>query len=280
VVALERDDAEERRVRSVVVDDDEDVRFLLRMMLSRDPHFEVVGEAANGREAIDISEATQPDLLVLDRQMPVMGGVEAIPEIRRRSPRTAIVLYTAANDGSSAQAAMAAGATYVLEKTKAMRSLVDELSRILLERWSEPDTIEVRVGPVPSAAARVWIENTATILAAVIAHPEAVDHRVSPDALARFEGFLNSWRDIALRTDEFQWVARADATDVQRLIENWVTIDSIGDEQLAALGCHWSPPEGQPFFQALTSGVLEALALNIETQELARTLSRRWGTPA
>jgi DNA-binding NarL/FixJ family response regulator len=55
-------------------------------------------------------EDTAPELLILDRQMPVMGGVEALPEIRRGSPDTAVVLYTAGPDAGTYRAAVAAGA--------------------------------------------------------------------------------------------------------------------------------------------------------------------------
>ena len=50
----------------------------------------------------------------------------------------------------------------------------------------------------------------------------------------------------------------------------------MSDQQLEALGIHWSPPEGQPFFHALTAGVLRALERHEETKELAARLSTQW----
>src|SRR5438309_11325059 len=75
-----------RPVRVVVVDDNPDVRALLRIQFRRDPRFEVVGEAGDGSAAIDVAGGAQPDLMVLDRQLRRMKRGEAIPGIRQRAP--------------------------------------------------------------------------------------------------------------------------------------------------------------------------------------------------
>src|SRR5687768_4414011 len=103
-------------LRVVLVDDAADIRMLLRLQLRRDARFVVVGEGADGLEAIELAERLQPDLMVLDRQMPVLGGVEAIDRIRRVSPGTAVVLYTATSDDETQHAALAAGALTVVDK--------------------------------------------------------------------------------------------------------------------------------------------------------------------
>ena len=82
-------------LRVVVVDDEADVRGLVRFLLQQTDGFEVVGEAANGREAIDLAAAERPDVVLLDLRMPVMDGAEAIPQIREQSPDTRIVVFTA-----------------------------------------------------------------------------------------------------------------------------------------------------------------------------------------
>ena len=82
-------------LRVVVVDDEADVRGLVRFLLQQTDGFEVVGEAANGREAIDLAAAERPDVVLLDLRMPVMDGAEAIPRIREQSPDTRIVVFTA-----------------------------------------------------------------------------------------------------------------------------------------------------------------------------------------
>jgi len=139
-----------RPVRVVVVDDNPDVRALLRIQFRRDPRFEVVGEAGDGSAAIDVAGEAQPDLMVLDRQMPRMNGVDAIPGIRQRAPGTAIVLYTAVADVPTYYAALAAGAIDVVEKAGPVSEFVDRLVRALLDRSSGRDAA---VGAVIATAA-------------------------------------------------------------------------------------------------------------------------------
>ena len=264
-------------VRVVVVDDTDDVRLLLRLQFRDDPRFEVVGEGADGEQAIELAEAEHPDLIVLDRQMPRLSGVEAIPEIRRRSPETAIVLYTAAADAVAHQAALAAGAVEVLEKTGGDMGFVDRLVGVLLERGSDTDaTVEIHVGPVSGEAARVWVTNTRTIIDAVAAHPEVVGTAIPDDVVELFRSFLIQWGEVAADAEEFRWAARARPADVSRIVEHWATIDRMSDEQLVQLGVHWSPPAGEQFFHALTAGVLEALGRHEETRRLAALLGDQW----
>ena len=100
----------------VLADDSDEVRTMLRMALEMDGRFEVVGEAANGEEAVGAVKDLQPDAIFLDLVMPEVGGLEAIPRIRDESPDTKIVvLSVAANHPSSADARQL-GATAVIQK--------------------------------------------------------------------------------------------------------------------------------------------------------------------
>src|SRR5260370_11868877 len=83
-----------RLIRVVVADDTADVRKLLRVGLESDGNFEVVAEAADGEEAIAMVAAHRPDAVLLDVAMPVLDGLEAIPHICDRSPRTGIVVIS------------------------------------------------------------------------------------------------------------------------------------------------------------------------------------------
>src|SRR5437660_12749258 len=102
------------QVTVAIVDDEPDMRHLLRLTFQFDERFQLVGEASNGKEAIALVEREHPKLIILDRQMPVLGGMEALPEIRRVSPESIVVLYTAAADVGTYQAAVGAGALAVL----------------------------------------------------------------------------------------------------------------------------------------------------------------------
>src|SRR5689334_8239527 len=80
-----------RPIRVAIVDDTEDLRFLLRHALERGG-MEVVAEAGNGAEGIDVARETQPDVVLLDLAMPVLDGREALPRIRREAPTARIII--------------------------------------------------------------------------------------------------------------------------------------------------------------------------------------------
>ena len=85
-------------MRILVVDDSDDVRFMVRMGLELDDRFSEIDEAANGAEAIASAEADPPDVILLDQQMPVMTGLEALPGLRSAAPEARIVVYSAVAD--------------------------------------------------------------------------------------------------------------------------------------------------------------------------------------
>ena len=84
-------------IRALVADDSADTRALIRASLLGFGDFEVVGEASNGAEAIELAAEHEPDVVILDLAMPVMDGMAALPEIRRRSPSSRIVVFSAFN---------------------------------------------------------------------------------------------------------------------------------------------------------------------------------------
>ncbi len=269
--------ARPRRVRVALVDDAAEIRGLLRLFFEADERFEVVGEGANGEEAISLTVETGPDLLVLDQEMPRLNGVDALPEIRRQAPLTAVVLYSGGADAHLSGRALAAGALAVVDKTVVGSSIVDQLADILLGHLASSESeVELRLGPVRSDAARIWIDNTSKIVAALRAHPEVLGEPVPPDVLDAFDRFLETWRSLAAATDDFYWTARGDAAEVERVVDSWARIDRMTDEQLRRLGVHWSPPGGEPFFRALTACVIEVVSSRQEMRTLAATLAGQW----
>src|SRR3954469_15239137 len=103
--------------RVLIVDDHPLTRDALRVLLSANG-FEVVGEAATGAEAIELVGELIPDLVVLDLGMPDMGGLEALPKLRRRAPGTEVVVLTATADDATLLAAIRAGASGYLLKSE------------------------------------------------------------------------------------------------------------------------------------------------------------------
>ena len=116
----------ENRIRVVLADDTPDIRRLTRMMLDLDDRFVVVGEAADGAQAVEVAAAQRPDAIVLDIAMPVMDGLDAIPLIRERSPTTKIIVLSAYPEEASREA-MARGAHGWVDKGSDYEELVDRL---------------------------------------------------------------------------------------------------------------------------------------------------------
>jgi DNA-binding NarL/FixJ family response regulator len=107
-------------IRVLIVDDEPDIRLLLRSMLGIDQRFEVAGEAANGAEGIELCESLRPDVVILDQRMPVLGGMEAAERILRDHPEQAIVLLSAYIDVALRDDALALGVRRVVGKQEIM----------------------------------------------------------------------------------------------------------------------------------------------------------------
>jgi CheY-like chemotaxis protein len=267
-----------RKVRVALVDDSDAIRRLVRLHLNLDGRFTIVGEAADGFAGVELVAKTRPDLLIIDRHMPNLTGVEALPRIRQLSPETAVILYTSDADAGTYQAAIAAGALDVVLKEAPGDELVDSLTDILVRHWTEAAAHPgVKIGPVQSAAALAWVESATCIVAAVRANPSLLDQPVEPSVFEAFARFLQVWRDIASANDEFFWAARANPTEVVSLLEAWAAIGRIPDARLAEAGCHRSVPAARPFHDAVTEAILAAVQRFDESSELAATLARQWG---
>lgn len=104
----------------LIVDDHGVVRQGLRMYLALDPELEVVGEAANGAEALRQARELKPDVVLMDLLMPVMDGIAATEAIRRELPEVEVIALTSVLEDSAVYGAMRAGAIgYLLKDTEA-----------------------------------------------------------------------------------------------------------------------------------------------------------------
>jgi DNA-binding NarL/FixJ family response regulator len=105
-----------QRIRVLVADDHLVFRRGMRAILGAEPDTELVGEATDGEEAVARALELCPDVIVMDLNMPKVGGIEATRRILETSPDTAILMLTMFQDGDSVFAAMRAGANgYVLK---------------------------------------------------------------------------------------------------------------------------------------------------------------------
>jgi CheY-like chemotaxis protein len=103
-------------LRIVFADDEELTRSLLRRLLGLVPHLEIVGEAADGAEAVELVQRTDPDLVLLDLDMPRLDGIAAAEVVRSYRPQTGILLHSGAASEKQRTEAAALGLR-VLEKT-------------------------------------------------------------------------------------------------------------------------------------------------------------------
>jgi len=102
----------------------------LRLLLERQPGFKVVGEASDGRQAVEQAEATQPDIIVLDIAMPNLSGIEAAQRISALLPQTRIIILSMHSDESYVLRALKAGAKGYLLKDSAENDLIEAIRAV------------------------------------------------------------------------------------------------------------------------------------------------------
>ena len=108
------------KVRLLITDDHDVVRQGLRLYLRREPEIEVVGEAADGYEAVELARRLKPDVVLMDLLMPRMDGIAATEAIRAELPEVEVVALTSVLEDASVTGAIRAGAIgYLLKDTKA-----------------------------------------------------------------------------------------------------------------------------------------------------------------
>lgn len=117
-------------IRVLVAEDHALVREGTRHILERDDDIEVVGEAADGEDAVAQAICLRPDVVLLDIRMPKMNGIEATQRLRQELPSTAVLILSAYDDDNYVASLLEAGASGYLLKTVRSRELVDAVHRV------------------------------------------------------------------------------------------------------------------------------------------------------
>lgn len=123
------------RIRVLVVDDSTVVRRIVAKVLGDDPRIEVVGAAVNGKVALEKLESLRPDLLTLDLEMPVMGGLETLGELRARGIKLPVIVFSAADQAGAVGAleALQAGASDYVTKPSQLARIADAVDTLRAE---------------------------------------------------------------------------------------------------------------------------------------------------
>src|SRR5437762_2750703 len=113
---MERTEGDTKRLRVLIVDDHALFRRGLQMVLDGEPDIEVVGEAADGHQALDRAKELLPDVVLMDVRMPRRSGIEATREIRGALPHVRVLMLTVSDEEFDLYEAIKAGATGYLLK--------------------------------------------------------------------------------------------------------------------------------------------------------------------
>ena len=119
-----------KTVRILLADDHKVVRHGTRALLSTIPEWEIVGEADNGRDAVSLTAELKPDIVILDIAMPELNGLDAARQIKKISPETEVLIFTAQEAEELVHDVFDSGARSYIMKTDAADHLIDAIKAL------------------------------------------------------------------------------------------------------------------------------------------------------
>jgi len=132
-------------LRLVLADDHEVTRTGFVALLAGHPEFEVVGQARDGQEALDLCERLQPDIAILDIRMPLLNGLGAARLLQQRQPAIKVVIFTMDDSPDHLEAAIAAGAVGYLLKDASRSEVLGALQRVAQGEEALNSTVSARL---------------------------------------------------------------------------------------------------------------------------------------
>jgi DNA-binding NarL/FixJ family response regulator len=117
-------------IRVLLADDHVMLRQGTAELLHREPDIEIVGEAANGQEAVELAQRLRPDIVVMDVRMPVLSGIEATRQIRSTLPEVQVLVLTAHDDDQYVFSLLQAGASGYLLKSAPVSDLIRAVRQV------------------------------------------------------------------------------------------------------------------------------------------------------
>lgn len=132
-------------IRVLLVDDQRLMRDGMRTLLGMEPDLSVVGEAANGEEAIALAGTLRPDVVLMDIRMPVVNGVDATREIRRMTPAVKVLVLTTFDDDDLVMDALLEGAAGYLTKDLPAEEIAEAIRKVQTGGVVMPPPIAAKV---------------------------------------------------------------------------------------------------------------------------------------
>ncbi len=137
-------------ITCLIVDDHEVVREGLRLSLSRAPHIRVVGEAGDGKAAIDLAERRMPNVVIMDVRMPGLDGLDATKELMQKAPNVAVLIFTAYSERSLLARGLESGAKGYILKEAPHETLVRAIEKVANgDSFIDPALMPARRGATP-----------------------------------------------------------------------------------------------------------------------------------
>jgi two-component system, NarL family, nitrate/nitrite response regulator NarL len=147
-------------IRIVIVDDHSIVREGLRLILSTEPNFEVVGQAPDGQAGLDAESSLKPDVLLLDIDMPRMTGLEALQALSARKSNAKTIILTASIEKNEIVEALQLGARGVIRKETPPRILIQCIQSVCNgEYWVGQDAFSTQVEGLQSLASSANVQS-------------------------------------------------------------------------------------------------------------------------
>jgi DNA-binding NarL/FixJ family response regulator len=259
--------------RVLIVDDRPELRMLLRLRLGFEPDIEVVGEASNGVEAIQLTRYLTPSAVVLDLDMPEMRGDEAIPIMRTAAPGMGILLYTATQTFDLADEA---APDAIVEKGVPLDEVVRQL-RIVLEQ-TPFDVMRLELGSLPLqyaiTAFDTWAGLNVRVLEALHRGETLGEDQLSGATPEELEALMGVYAHIG---NNLQRAARAGDADVTPVIHVFRASGVLARRALIAFNDHRLPA----FWKAWGYDVPESAvtALSLVRDHLMEVLPASTGAP-
>jgi DNA-binding NarL/FixJ family response regulator len=117
-------------IRVLIVDDEPLFMQMVQSLLDVEAGVEVAGQAANGKQAVELAQELHPDVIVMDVSMPVMDGLEATREIRERDPDARVLILTGGTNATDVDKARTSGASGYLTKDRIAAELIAEIRNL------------------------------------------------------------------------------------------------------------------------------------------------------